>query len=163
MAEHTGCCRISTILMAHHIPQHTLWESLVYGLHLPFEILHLLPQNHGFEQGHWKLPHSKYKTIINYWLNLGIHICNLLTNGNWHDLMSTNLWRKGKLWHIWIKLQYWFFWTQPQIYFLSITSAKDTTLAFKVNIWLSPYWAHLAENILEKYSVAFKVLIIFFP
>lgn len=148
--------------MAHYIPQHTLWESLVYGLHLPFEILHLLVQSHSFEQGDWKLPHLKYKTIINYWLHLGVHSCNLLTNGNWHDLMSTNLRRKGKLWHIWIKSQYWFFWTQPQTYFLSITSAKDVTLAFKVNIWLSPHWAHLVKNISEKYCVAFKVLIIFF-
>lgn len=161
MAEHTGCCHISNIVIAHSIPQHTLWESLTYGLHLPFEILLLLLQSHSFEQGHWKIPNFKYKTITNYRLNLGIHICNLLTNGNWHDLMSTDLREKGKQQHIWIKLWYWFFWTQPHIYFLSIISAEDMTLAFKGNIWCCPYWTHLTENISEKYCVAFKILIIF--
>lgn len=147
--------------MVRYIPQHTLWESLACGLCLPFEILHLLQQSHSFEQGHWKLQNFKYKTIINYRLDLGIHICNLLTNGNWHDLMSTDLWKKGKQWHTWIKLQYWFFWTQPQIYFLSTTPAKDMTLAFKVNTWCFPCWICLIENISEKYYVAFKMLIIF--
>lgn len=70
MAEQTRCCQASTVLMAHYTPQHSFWESLALGLHLPVEVLQLLLQSHSFNQGHWKLPNSKYKAIINYRLNL---------------------------------------------------------------------------------------------